>query len=116
MGDTLTVTARMVPPPSADRGIVTLPPMMQNDQIPPDFAGMFWQDLAALEGLSLEGKPQPQGYFITTHIENPTEEDLEPVIDEIDEVMLGAGIPVGIFNFVEWSTRSARSSRPSRSS
>lgn len=102
VGDTLTVTGKNGTTAELPIvGIVTLPPMMQNDQIPPDFAGMFWQDLAALEGLSLEGKPQPQGYFITTHIENPTEEDLEPVIDEIDEVMLGAGIPVGIFNFVE---------------
>lgn len=82
-------------------GIVTLPPMLQNDQIPPDFAGMYWQDLAELEGLSLTGKPQPQGYFVTTTLPDPTEEDLDEVIDQVDEVMLDQGIPVGFFNFVE---------------
>ena len=25
-------------------GIFELPPMMQSDEIPEDFAGMFWQD------------------------------------------------------------------------
>ena len=82
-------------------GIFSLPPMLQNDQIPPDFAGMYWQDLAALEGLSLEGKPQPQGYFVTTTLEDPTEDELDDIIDEVNEVMLAQGIPTGFFNFVE---------------
>ncbi len=102
VGDTLTVTTESGNTAEVPVvGIVTLPPMLQNDQIPPDFAGMFWQDLATLEGLSLTGKPQPQGYFITTTLPDPTEEELDEIIDQVDEVMLDNGIPVGFLNFKE---------------
>lgn len=101
VGDTLTITAENGTSEEVPVvGIATLPPMMQNEQIPPDFAGMYWKDLAALEGLSLTGKPQPQGYFITTTLPDPTEEQLDDVIDEVDETMLAQGIPTQFFNFV----------------
>ncbi|MEL7675250.1 MAG: FtsX-like permease family protein, partial [Chloroflexota bacterium] len=102
VGDTLTITTESGTTEEVPVvGIVTLPPMMQNEQIPPDFAGMYWQDLAALEGLSLTGKPQPQGYFVTTTLPDPTEDQLDDVIDEVDETMLAQGIPTQFFNFVE---------------
>lgn len=102
VGDTLPITTESGTTEEVPVvGIVTLPPMMQNEQIPPDFAGMYWQDLAALEGLSLTGKPQPQGYFVTTTLPDPTEDQLDDVIDEVDETMLAQGIPTQFFNFVE---------------
>jgi putative ABC transport system permease protein len=49
----------------------------------------------------LEGKPLPQGFFITTTLDDPSAADLDGVIDDLNEVMLENGIPVSAFNFVD---------------
>jgi putative ABC transport system permease protein len=82
-------------------GIFDLPPQAQSEDIPPEAIAMFWQDLAALEGISLEGKPIPSGYLLVTNLEDPTIEEIDDVIERLDEVFLGKGIAVVNFNFVE---------------
>jgi ABC-type antimicrobial peptide transport system permease subunit len=103
VGDTLTLTsAGEAEYPIT--GIFELPPMLQQadraEEIPADFAAMFWQDLAQLEGKSLEGEPLPQGYFVITTLDDPSVDDLDNIIDDIDQVMLTSGISVLNFNFV----------------
>lgn len=105
VGDMLSVTAangttREYP----IAGIFTLPDIarQQMGDIPADVMGMDYQELAALEGLSTEGGvPIPQGYFLTTTLDDPTIKELDDISDDLNEVMLNQGIPVQIFNFVE---------------
>lgn len=104
VGDTLTLTsAGEAEYPIT--GIFQLPPIMQGadgaEEIPADFAAMFWQDLARLEDKNLNGEPLPQGYFLISTIDNPSVDDLDEIIDDIDQVMLSSGISVFNFNFVE---------------
>lgn len=82
-------------------GIFDLPPQFDNENIPSDFAGMYWEDLANLEGLSLDGEPLPQGYFLISTYDNPTIDQLNDLLDDINNTMLDNGIPVNTFNFVE---------------
>lgn len=82
-------------------GIFELPPVMQRDDVPAELIGMFWQELASLEGVSLEGSPLPQGYFLITNLTDPTVRELNSVLDDITDAMLSQGIAVGTFNFVE---------------
>lgn len=101
VGDTLTLTAGENSQDLPITGIFTLPAAMtaqMGGEVPS--VAMFWRALAALEGRSLEGEPLPQGYFITTTFDEPTGEELDEKIDEINEVMLANGIPSGTFNFI----------------
>lgn len=70
-------------------------------ELPDEFIGIFWQDLALLDGNSLDGTPTPQLYFLVTDLENPSAKDLEPLVDDISAFMLDMGIGAEIFNFVE---------------
>jgi len=69
VGDTLTLTATTENGSSDEYpvvGIFEIPPMIQSmaqaqgQEIPPDVMGMYWEDLAQLEGLSMEGEPLPR--------------------------------------------------------
>jgi putative ABC transport system permease protein len=82
-------------------GIIELPAQFQGEDLPSNFVAMSWENLATLDGLSLEGKPRPQGFFITTTLDDPSATELDGVIDDLNEVMLENGIPVSAFNFVE---------------
>lgn len=104
VGDMLTLNATTDNGSSAEYpivGIFELPPIMQREEIPPDLIGIFWQDLAVLEGISLDGTPLPQSYFLVSNLENPTVRELDNLLDDINETLLNRGIPVSTFNFVE---------------
>lgn len=102
VGDSLTLSVGDNSQDYPVTGIFTIPESAAS-QMPNATApeiGMFWRELATLEGRSLEGEPLPQGYFITTTLDEPTGKKLDEKMDEINEVMLENGIPSGAFNFV----------------
>jgi putative ABC transport system permease protein len=104
VGDTLNLTATSEDGSEGDFPIVgtfELPPQAQSDDIPDETIAMFWQDLAALEGVSLQGKPIPSGYLLVTNLEDPSAKDIDEVIERMDEVFLSEGIAVLNLNFVE---------------
>jgi ABC-type antimicrobial peptide transport system permease subunit len=82
-------------------GIFDLPPQAEEQGIPAEAIAIFWQDLAALEGISLQGKPIPSGYLLVTNLENPSVSEVDEVMEDLDEVFLSEGIAVTNFNFVE---------------
>lgn len=82
-------------------GILELPARMAGGPIPPEFIGAAWQTLATLDGQTLDTRPLPQGYFVTTTLTDATPADIDRVIDQINEVMLDNGIPFQAFNFVQ---------------
>lgn len=108
VGDTLSLTASTDGGSTTEVpivGIFEIPAMMRQgadgETLPDDAIAMNWKALAALEGLSLEGKPRPQGYFVITNLDDPTAKDIDKIADQINEAYLNAGIGVFMFNFVE---------------
>jgi ABC-type antimicrobial peptide transport system permease subunit len=113
VGDTLTLEATTTGGSTAEVpivGIFQIDPAMlqglqktapQGVQISDEIVGMYWEDLAKLEGVSLEGNPMPQGYLILTTIKHPTAKQIKKIMDDTNEVMLQNGIPCSFFNFVE---------------
>lgn len=77
-----------------------IPPL---PQLPEENAlAVYWETLAELEGRSTEGDPVPQAYFATTTISEPTKEQIDDVIDELEESFLDRGLSVQTLNFVEF--------------
>ncbi|WP_119065576.1 ABC transporter permease [Aggregatilinea lenta] len=102
VGDTLPVIAR-----TADGsqglpvvGIFSLPPMLQSG-MSADFIGMFWRDLATLDGATIQSEPLPQGWFIITPIQDPTADELQTILDDMNDTLIEAGVPTFSLNFVE---------------
>ncbi len=89
-------------------GIFELPPQFTagledaDIDVPPDFAAMFLPELLAVEGVSPGGEPLPQGLFVITTLDDPSIEDIDNVIDDINERMISNGITAFNFNFPEF--------------
>jgi ABC-type antimicrobial peptide transport system permease subunit len=81
-------------------GIVELSNLVPAGQIPDQFIGMYWQDLIALEEVSLSGVPKPQSYFLVTNLDDPSADETEEIMDNIADVLLDEGIPSEAMNFV----------------
>lgn len=105
VGDTLTLSATTADGSTVEApvvGIFQLPPQLQQEEgIPAEAIVMDWMQLATLEGISLQGEPRPQGYFLTTTLNDPSAARLDDVIEDINDVMLNNGIAVQSFNFVD---------------
>lgn len=104
IGDTLTLSAMTESGGSSEfpiTGIVELSPMFPAGEIPSEFIAMYWLDLVSLEGVTTDGLPTPQLYFLVTDLEDPSAKDLEPLVDDIGAFMLDIGVGAEIFNFVE---------------
>ncbi len=71
--------------------------------IPEDLIGVFWRNLADLEGL--EGEPLPQLYFMTTTLDDPTAEEIDEIVVQIEESLLDRGLTVQVINFVEFENQ-----------
>jgi len=69
--------------------------------IPSDLIGIFWKDLAALDGATVTSEPRPQIYFINSTNENATAKEVDELTDDINETMLSSGFPIFALNFVE---------------
>ncbi|MBN1566140.1 MAG: ABC transporter permease [Anaerolineae bacterium] len=77
------------------------PQLIQADQ-PAEGIGVYWQDLAALENLSLEkGAPIPSSLQVFLTKKNPSSDFVADKIQEINEVLLANGINANYTNWVE---------------
>jgi ABC-type antimicrobial peptide transport system permease subunit len=82
-------------------GVMEPLPLLGAAGIPPDFVGMFWRDAVALDGGTIESKPRPGGFFVTTPLDDPSAEDLDEIADRMNDYLAGTGNPVFVLNFVE---------------
>jgi len=104
VGDTINLEARTPDGQSGAypvAGIFELPPMLQNDMLPPGIVAMFWRDLTDFDGAEVTSEPIPQGWFIVTNAEDPTADELGDIIDELNDRLVAAGVPIFTLNFVE---------------
>ena len=105
VGDTLTLTAMTPNGTSGDYpvvGIFTPPQAMQgNATTPGDFIGMYWKDAVELDGATVTTVPLPGGYFIKTPAKDPSAEQIDKLLKNMNDTFMANGIPLLNFNFVE---------------
>jgi hypothetical protein len=68
-------------------------------QMPPEFESISqeailfaFNDLATHTGVSLEGEPTPNGYFVTMDKHDPTTEEVDKVMERLKQTLLDRGI------------------------
>ena len=104
VGDVLTITTTVSDTQTDEYpivGIFELPPFIPQDELPEDFIGINFDDLVELEGLSLDGDPLPQAYFLISNLDDPSVDNLKDLTNDISDFMLTQGIQTTTFNFVE---------------
>ncbi len=104
VGDTLALTLNGNTDAYTVAGVFTLPIQLANNTAHPrDVIGMYWQDLAALEGRDFAGDVYPNNIDIILDAEDPSSDTVNAVIEEISEAMLANGITAEYTNWVEFS-------------
>jgi putative ABC transport system permease protein len=89
-------------------GIFTLPPQVAAAGAPPDVIGMYWEQLAALEGRSISGDPSPSALFIRLKNPNLTSQEVDEIMKTISTVLLENGIAANYINQVKSAEESAQ--------
>ncbi len=89
-------------------GIMSLPPQMAAASIPPDVVAFFWEDLAKLEGKSLEGKPVPNAFYVLSTAKDPSAREVDNLIENINETLVDHGITASFTNMVEIADMASR--------
>jgi putative ABC transport system permease protein len=82
-------------------GIFSLPSQMASTPIPPDVVAFFWEDLAKLEGKSLEGKPVPNAFYVLSTAKDPSAREVDKLIENINDTLVNHGITASFTNMVE---------------
>jgi ABC-type lipoprotein release transport system permease subunit len=100
IGDTLTVRSGENSEDFRISGVFDVPPEFRDDDTPEEGIGMFWQDLAQLQGLSLAGNALPNTYSIIMDADDPSAEAVDEKISEINETLLQNGITATYINWV----------------
>ncbi len=95
---TLTISGNTVTYPIV--GILQLPPGALPEGQPADFVGMFWEQLAQLEGRELGGEPAPNTLLIRLEDPEATAAQADEVIASISEVLANRGITANYINQV----------------
>lgn len=88
-------------------GIFQVPPQMAETLLPPDLAAFFWQDLAMLEGISLDGKPVPNAFYVLSTQDDPSAREVDELIDQINDTLVDHGMTASFVNMVEISDQAS---------
>jgi ABC-type lipoprotein release transport system permease subunit len=89
-------------------GIFSLPPQMTAQGSPSEIAGMYWEDLAALEGRSLAGEPAPNTLLVRLTNSNATVAQVDEVVKAISKLLVDHGITATFVNQVEQAQQTAQ--------
>jgi ABC-type antimicrobial peptide transport system permease subunit len=101
VGDTLTLKAgtnQLVAPVT---GIFTLPPQLIQPGQSQEGIALYWKDLATLEGVPLDGSPQPASLQIVLDQKKPSLNAVDAKIQTINDLLLAHGINASYTNWVE---------------
>jgi ABC-type antimicrobial peptide transport system permease subunit len=104
VGDTITLTPLGETDPQEYEivGVFDTPDMLaQGTGVEFDFVGMFWRDLTLLDGAKVSSKPRPQFYSIITPLEDPSADELDDIINDINDTLAAKSIPTFSLNFVD---------------
>jgi putative ABC transport system permease protein len=89
-------------------GVFEAPPQMAAGGAPPDVIGIFWKDLAALEGRDLTGEPTPNALLVQMEAEDPTADQVDETIDQVSDLLLDQGITATFINQIAQAEESAQ--------
>ena len=103
LGDTLTLGAGDQTAEYTVGAIFDLLPQMSAAGIAPDLVAFVWTDLAALEGVSLEGEPVSNAFYILLDADDPSVRAVDETIELLDQQMVASGITGSYTNMVELS-------------
>jgi ABC-type lipoprotein release transport system permease subunit len=103
VGDTLTLSMGDNSGEYTVTGIFELPAQLNdNPDHPRDVVGMYWQDLAQLEGSQLVGQIYPNSISVILDEKDPSAQRVDAVIEEINQMMLSNGITANYTNWIEF--------------
>ncbi|NDJ78373.1 MAG: FtsX-like permease family protein, partial [Chloroflexi bacterium] len=83
------------------------PPQLTESDAPAQLVAMDWQQLASVEGVSLEGTPEPNSFLVTTKSDGLSAREVDAIIEDINEELVDAGITSSFTNQAEVSERAS---------
>lgn len=104
VGDTITLGAGGQSRDYTIGGVFSIPDQLQQqveEDVPEEIVVFYWEELATLEGRNLDGQPVPNAFLIATEKSDPTSQEVDEVIDEINSVLVDNGITASYQNQVQ---------------
>jgi len=108
VGDDLTLTVGESTATYPILSTFELPPALVPEGEPTDFVGIFWRELARLEGRELGGEPVPTQLYVQMKEVDPTVAEVDAVVDRISEALLAEGITATYTNEVDSAEQAAQ--------
>ncbi len=103
VGDTLNLTLNGNSGDYTVSGIFELPAQLNdNPDHARDVIGMYWQDVATLEGTSPTGEIYPNSIAVILDQKDPSAKTVDAVIEQIKLLMLSRGITANYTNWIEF--------------
>ncbi|NDJ77125.1 MAG: FtsX-like permease family protein [Chloroflexi bacterium] len=78
-------------------------------QLPDELVAFYWRDLAALQGIGLDGKPVPNAFYVLMQADDPDAREVDDMIEDINDTLGENGISADFTNMVEISDMAADS-------
>jgi ABC-type antimicrobial peptide transport system permease subunit len=107
-GDTLTLQVAGNQQTYPILGVFTLPPQITASGSPPDIIGMYWEELAVLEGRSTTGEPSPNTFFVRLMNTKASSAQVDAVLKTVQKNLLDHGIAASYLNQVKSAEQSAQ--------
>lgn len=82
-------------------GVFVPPTQLASAQMPQDIVAFYWEDLATLEAIDLNGEPVPNAFFILTQASDPSAREVDGLIENINDLLVDHGITASYTNLVE---------------
>jgi putative ABC transport system permease protein len=108
VGDSLTLSVGGQAKSYPITGIFSLPPQMASGDTPPDILGIFWRELATLEGRDLGGQAAPNLLYVRLKNADATAAQVDESIEAITDVLVDHGVTANFTNQVAAAEESAQ--------
>jgi ABC-type antimicrobial peptide transport system permease subunit len=99
VGDMLTLSSGQTSVQVPVTGVFNIPPQLAQPGQSTSAIALYWEDLAKLQGVSLEGDPVPSALQVILARRHPTASQVDSAISAINDVLLAHGINA---NYVNW--------------
>ena len=97
--DTITLAGESYP----INAVFSLPPQLEQNNVATEIVAFDWQQLAVIEGRSLEGEPIPNSFLVTTETKGLSPREVDEIIEDINDALVAEGITSSFTNQAELS-------------
>lgn len=77
-------------------------------EIPDDIVAFYWEDLARLNGLTLEGEAVPNVFFVVMRDPGLNARQIDDIVEDINDVLEEEGITFTFYNMVDLEDQASR--------